>query len=184
MHVEHFMTPDPVACDTSDSVEDAARLMREKRVGFLVVLERGRVVGILTDRQIATDCVGVGLTPSLTAVGEVMTPNPATVTLEDTLFTVVSTLRGAGVVRRVPVVNDAHELVGVVSLSDIAVIARDLVDAVLLEDAHHALSEVRVPSGGKRVQKEIRGPRVEERTRAQFKPVVRSAVPAAPSRGI
>jgi CBS domain-containing protein len=184
MHVQDFMTTEPVACETSDRVEDAARLMRERGVGCVIVLDKGKIVGLVTDRDIVTKCVGVGLTPSLTAVNEVMTPNPATVTLDDTLFSIIDTLRSAGVVRRVPVVNAKKELIGLVSISDLAVVAKDLIDAVLLEDTRHSLSEVRGPSGGKRVKKVTRSPtNAVALPHHEFVPVTKSAVPLLKSRG-
>lgn len=183
MHVEHFMTLDPVACEANDSVEDVSRLMREKGVGSVVILEHGKVVGIVTDRQVATEAVARGLAPGSTPVAKIMTRDPATVTLEDTLFSVLDTLRSAGVVRRVPVVNASHELVGIVSISDLAVVAKSLMDALLLEDTRHALSEVKLHSGGKRVQKATRAPhRSLGATRAEFRAVRSSSVPTLPAR--
>lgn len=157
MHVEHFMTKDPVACNVNDPVEVVARLMRDKGIGYVVCLRNGRVAGCVTDRQLAVSVLAEGL-PSDTPVEDVMTADPATVNLDDTLFSVVDTLRSAGVVRRVPVVNDAEQLVGVVSISDVAVIAKDLIEAVLLEETHNAMEEAKVLTGAKRIVKDIRRP--------------------------
>lgn len=157
MHVEHFMTKNPVACDANEPVESVARLMRDKGVGSVVILRNGRVAGIVTDRQLAIGTLAEGLGAD-TPVEEVMTVDPACVTLEDNLFSVVDTLRSAGVVRRVPVVNANRELLGVVSISDISVIAKDLIDAVLLEETHSATREVHMLTGAKRITKEIRRP--------------------------
>lgn len=165
MRVEHFMTLNPIACEADDSVEDVARMMRDNGVGFVVVLRNRKVVGVVTDRQLTTKVLAEGWQPGTVRVDKVMTRQPATVALDDTLFTVIDTLRSAGVVRRVPVVSADKELVGVVSISDIAVIAQDLIDAVLLEDVRHALREVRAPTGGKAMQQELRHPRKANGTR-------------------
>lgn len=157
MHVEHFMTKDPVACDANEPVENVARLMRDKGVGCVVVLRNKKVVGIVTDRMLATGVLADGLAPD-TAVEDVMHADPARVTLEDNLFSVVDTLRSAGVVRRVPVVNELDELVGVVSISDISVIAKDITDALFLEASHNAMEEAKVLTGAKRLVKEMRRP--------------------------
>jgi CBS domain-containing protein len=165
MHVEHFMTKDPIACESDDSVEDVARMMRDNGVGFVVVLKKGLVAGIVTDRQLTTRVLAEGLAAGAVRVEKVMTRDPATVTLDDTLFTVVDTLRSAGVVRRVPVVNDQDQLVGVVSISDIAVITQDLVEALLLEDTRHSLKEAKVATGGKAMLKEMRHPKPQSHAR-------------------
>src|SRR5687768_5107596 len=133
MNVEHFMTKDPIACDVDDSCEDVATLMRDKSIGTVVALRNGRVAGIITDRQLAVRICADGRSASDVKAREVMTTNPATLTPEDNLFSAIDTLRSAGVVSRLPVVNAENELIGLVSLSDIALIAKDLIDAVLLD---------------------------------------------------
>src|SRR5438067_1944383 len=82
MHVEHFMTKNPVACDANEPVESVARLMRDKGVGCVVVLRNGKVAGIVNDRQLAIGVLGEGLGAD-TPVEEVMTTDPGCVTLED-----------------------------------------------------------------------------------------------------
>lgn len=151
------MTKDPVACSVNDPVEAVARLMRDKGIGYVVCLREGRVAGCVTDRQLAVNVLAEGLAAD-TPVDEVMTGSPATVGLHDNVFSVLDTLRSAGVVRRAPVVDEDGLLLGVVSVSDVAVIAKDLIDGILLEETHHAMKEARVLTGGKRVVKEIRRP--------------------------
>lgn len=162
MHVEHFMTKNPVACDVNEPVEGVARLMRDKGVGSVIVLRSGKVAGIVTDRQLAIGVLGEGLDADA-PVEEVMTKDPACLTLEDSVFSALDTMRSAGVVRRVPVVNANRELVGVVSISDIAVIAKDLLDGILLEETHHAMNEVKILTGAKRIVKDIRRPTKTDR---------------------
>jgi CBS domain-containing protein len=157
MHVEHFMTKDPVACDVDASVGEVAGLMRDKGVGSVVVLQGGKVAGIVTDRQLVCNVLADGGDAD-GSIRDVMTPDPATLTLDDNLFSAIDTMRSAGVVRRVPVVNAEKELLGVVSIADIAVIAKDLVDAVLLEETHHALRETRMLTGAKRLVDVMRRP--------------------------
>jgi CBS domain-containing protein len=157
MHVEHFMTKNPVACDVNEPVSGVARLMRENGLGSIVVLRAGKVAGLVTDRQLALGILPDELPPD-TPVSEVMHANPACLTLEDTIFSAIDTLRSAGVVRRAPVINANRELLGIVSISDIAVVAKDLVEGVLLDETHTAMSEAHVLTGAKRVVKEIRRP--------------------------
>lgn len=175
MHVRHFMTEEPIACDVEDTAEDVARLMRDKNVGFVVVLEDGFVAGVVTDRDITVGVVAEGLHAAEVKARDVMMENPATLSLDDNVFSVLDTFRSAGVVRRAPVLNERRQLVGVVSVSDVAVVAKDLVDGLLLEDTHHALRETRVPTGGKKIQKAIRSPTEEAQEREPV-PVTRSSV--------
>lgn len=162
MHVEHFMTKDPVACEADEPLEGVARLMREKGVGCVVVLRGRRVVGLVTDRQLAIGALAEGLSPE-TAIEDVMTADPACCTPSDNLFSVVDTMRSAGVVRRVPVVNDEKELLGIVSISDLAVIAQDLIEALLLEETHNATHNAHLLTGAKRIGKHIRAPTKDDR---------------------
>lgn len=151
------MTKNPVACDANEPVEGVARLMRDKGVGCIVVLRNGKVAGLVTDRQLTLNVLAEGLGAE-TPVEEIMTADPACLTLEDNLFSVIDTMRSAGVVRRLPVVNANKELLGLVSISDVAVIAKDLIDGILLEETHHAMSEAHILTGAKRIVKEIRRP--------------------------
>ncbi|HVL86878.1 MAG TPA: CBS domain-containing protein [Candidatus Thermoplasmatota archaeon] len=178
MHVEHFMTKNPVACGDTTPVRDVARLMQDKGVGSVIVLRNSRVVGIVTDRQLTLRVLGDDL-PGETPVAHVMTENPATLTLEDTLFSAVDTLRSAGVVKRVPVVSETDELLGVVSISDIAVLAKDLADAVFLELTHSAKNEAKILTGAKRVLKTIRRPTKADRLPPE-QPVRAQSAPTPP----
>jgi|GEM_PF-965399 len=178
MNVEHFMTKDPVACDVEDTAEDVATLMRDRNIGAVVVLQNGRVAGLITDRQLAVNVLAERKSANTVYARDIMTPRPATLTLDDNLFSAVDTLRSAGVAHRVPVVNAENELIGLVSLSDIALIAKDLIGAVLLDETHHALEEARVLTGGKRLADQLRRPtKLDRLTRKQeTTPVVRSSV--------
>lgn len=162
MHVEHFMTKNPVAVDVSDPVEKVARQMRDKGVGSVVVLRNGKVAGIVTDRMLATQVLAEGMGTE-TPVEQVMHDSPARLSLDDNIFSVVDTMRSANVARRVPVVNANDELVGIVSISDIAVIAKDLMEGVFLEETHHALQETKILTGAKRIVKDMRRPTKTDR---------------------
>jgi CBS domain-containing protein len=164
MHARNVMSLNPVSVDADATVAEAAELMRDRRVGFVCVLRQGRLVGVVTDRMVATDCVAEGLDPRETPVEHVM-QQPATVDEDETIFAVLDTMRSSGMVRRVPVVNAAGELVGVVSLSDLAAVAKDLVDGILDEELHNSTANARVLTGAKRIVKKIRRPRKAGRLR-------------------
>jgi CBS domain-containing protein len=77
LRVTDLMAPDPLTCAPATPVRDAARLMREAHISCLAVVEGGRLVGILTTRDLANRVVAEGL-PGDRPVAEVMTPDPLT----------------------------------------------------------------------------------------------------------
>ncbi|MDE2052659.1 MAG: CBS domain-containing protein [Gammaproteobacteria bacterium] len=104
-------------------VQAAAELMRQEHVGFLVVVpERPRgpqpPLGVLTDRDIVVGVVAKGANPASLKVGDVMSMQPAVAAESDAIDLALRTMRRAGV-RRLPVVNDHGEVVGVLSLDDL-----------------------------------------------------------------
>ena len=102
----------------------AAELMREKHVGFLIVVEPephaqvGRPVGVLTDRDIVISIVARSADPTLLTVGDVMTREPVMVDESDPVEAALRTMRRMGL-RRLPVVGARGMLVGVLSLDDV-----------------------------------------------------------------
>lgn len=126
MRARELMTADPACVTRDDSVQKAARLMREHDVGLIPVLRGGRsreITGVITDRDIAIRCVGEGRGPE-TIVGDVMSGDVCTVTSDDDVRTVM-TLMGREQVRRIPVVDERGAIVGIVSQADIVLEAAD-----------------------------------------------------------
>lgn len=158
MNVREFMTAEPVTCDAQDTIGDAAGLMEEHSVGTVVALRGGKLDGIVTDRQIALSLGAQGASPD-DGVEEIMTQNPARVQLDADVFMVLNAMRGAKMANRMPVVNTDDELVGLVSVDDIAVIADNLNREVFHHYAHQSLEETHVPTGAKRMVKKIRNPK-------------------------
>ncbi|MFZ3084752.1 CBS domain-containing protein [Rhodoferax ferrireducens] len=108
----------------------AARLMRENHVGCLVVVDEvgGKriVVGVLTDRDIVTAVVAADLDPSTLQVEDVMSTDLVTAREDDSLIDLMHTMRRKGV-RRIPVVGEQDELIGVVTLDDVLdILAQEL----------------------------------------------------------
>jgi CBS domain-containing protein len=104
-----------------DEVIRAAQLMREKHVGYLVVVELDplpRPVGVLTDRDIVVGVVAREVDPKAVCVGDIMTANPITARESDSMETALQKMREFGV-RRLPIVNDRRELVGIVAIDDV-----------------------------------------------------------------
>src|SRR5438132_14426368 len=99
------------------TVKDAVRLMVEKRIGSIVVMDEGQVVGIFTERDALNRVLDRGLAPQSTRVREVMTPKPVVarpeLTVEEAM--VIMTERR---LRRLPVC-DQGRLVGIISIGDL-----------------------------------------------------------------
>jgi predicted transcriptional regulator len=119
----------------SDEVVSAAQLMRSKHVGYLVVVEPTnegtvRPVGVLTDRDIVVEVVAGEVDPRTLRVDDIMTADPVTVGENDSVEEALREMRQSGV-RRVPVVNQRGELVGIVAADDaLNVVAGDALDIV------------------------------------------------------
>ena len=123
--ISEVMTARPRAVDPQTSIREAARLMEVDDVGSLPIVDQGaRLVGMLTDRDIAIRVVGQGRDPDSTSVGEVATREVVTLTPDDDLDEALSMMARAQV-RRLPVVVRDNELVGVVSQADVAQIAKE-----------------------------------------------------------
>jgi CBS domain-containing protein len=167
MRVEHIMSLNPVACESDQPCQEAAALMRDRATGCVVVLENERVVGLLTDRMLATELVAGGLDGD-TPVSDVMVREVACLSPDDSVFAACDTMRSAHLARRVPVIGPGRELLGIVSISDIAVVAQDLIDAVLAEDTQHSLKRARVLTGAKRFVKRLRRPTKVDRLPAEL----------------
>jgi CBS domain-containing protein len=129
MRVDEIMTKGPACCTASDTVERAAQLMDENDCGLIPVVEatnNGRVVGVITDRDIAVRGVAKGK-PSKTHVGELMTAAPFCCK-PDARVDDVERVMSDRQVRRVVIVDDDNHCVGVVSQADIALAAERYAD--------------------------------------------------------
>jgi CBS domain-containing protein len=117
--VDQVMTHDPRTVSPDDTVLDAARQMREGDVGDVLVVDGGKLAGILTDRDIVVRAVADGRDPSDVRVGDIRTEGVATLTPDQPLKDAIRLMRDQDV-RRAPVVQDGRP-VGILSLGDLAV---------------------------------------------------------------
>jgi len=114
------MTTRPRAVEPQTSVREAARLMESEDVGSLPVVQDGaRLVGVVTDRDIAVRVVARGLDAEGTIVADIASRDVVTLTPDDDLDDALALMARAQV-RRLPVVARDDELVGVVSQADVA----------------------------------------------------------------
>ena len=103
--------------EATRTVLEAARYMMELNIGAVPVLRNGDLVGILSERDIMNRVVAVGRTPGTTAVSEVMTANPRTVSADESIDECLFIMREFGF-RHVPIV-DGKEVKGLVSVRDL-----------------------------------------------------------------
>jgi CBS domain-containing protein len=138
MKVSEAMTRDVCVARPDLSIQEAAKLMSDIDAGVLPVGENDRLVGMITDRDIALRAVAPGKGPQ-TAVREVMTSD-VRYCFEDEDTEHVARNMGDQQVRRLPVVNRDKRLVGILSLGDLAV-------AEGAEPAAEALASISLPGG-------------------------------------
>ncbi|MEI5097609.1 CBS domain-containing protein [Streptomyces sp. PmtG] len=118
-YVRQVMTPGVVTVGPDASLVEAAQLMRAQGIGDVLVASGGRVLGVLTDRDITLRAVADGADPLTVSAQAVCTPNPVVVAPDDDVAAAVGLMRDHAV-RRLPVVEDGRP-VGMVSLGDLAV---------------------------------------------------------------
>lgn len=121
MKARDLMTPDPAQVTPSDSLQRVSQLMAEHDCGCIPVVtaaDQRALVGVVTDRDIAIRAVAEGR-PATTPVGEIMTSNPDCVMPDDDLER-VEKLMADRQIRRVVVVDDTGECVGIIAQADLA----------------------------------------------------------------
>jgi len=122
MLLKDVCTANVVCCSAQTSAVEAATLMRHKHVGDLVVVDNpedeGIPLGIVTDRDLTVEVLGKGLDPAKTTVGSLM-HKPVVIAheTEDTSI-VIERMRTHGI-RRIPVVANEGEVIGIIALDDL-----------------------------------------------------------------
>lgn len=117
MKIRDIMTTSPEFARADETVQAVALRMAEGDFGFVPVCDGSRVIGAVTDRDLAVRVLAKGLDPS-TPVSEVMTRDIFTVAKDDSIEDVLNAM-GDRQLRRFPIVTDNGDLVGVVSIGDL-----------------------------------------------------------------
>ena len=117
--VHEVMTDRPRCVTPETSVSEAARLMKSDDVGSLPVLDGKAVAGVVTDRDIAVRGVAAGMIPQEALVADVMTEELRFCRADDTVEQAMAEM-GDLQLRRLPVLDAQNEIVGIVSLGDLA----------------------------------------------------------------
>jgi uncharacterized protein (DUF2267 family) len=150
-----------VVLNPSSTALEAARAIENNNIGAVIVQERGRVVGIATDRDLALRVVGRGLDARTTALADVMTTPVATLSTSDDEATAIRVMRERNV-RRVPLV-DRDRIVGLVTLDDL------LLDEVAPLDELAAVVEAQIGEGGPATPLKARAGRRSARAEATYR---------------
>jgi len=116
--VRHAMTESPHTAKPDMTAADAAGLMKQFDIGVVPVVEDGRLVGLVTDRDVVLRVVASRRDPDEVKLGDILTRSPATVT-PDTQLSEARDLMAEHRVRRLPVLK-GEDLVGILSLGDVA----------------------------------------------------------------
>lgn len=143
MKAQDIMSRNPSCVTPDTSIADAARLMKEENVGVVPVVESEsskKLVGVLTDRDIAVRAVAEGRDGATTSVGHIMTSDVRTTAPTDSVKEVMD-LMGSEQVRRVPVVDERGALVGIIAQADIVLEAKDD------KEAEKTIEKISQPSG-------------------------------------
>lgn len=122
MNIGEICTIQTVTCTRDETVQGAALLMRKHHVGDLIVIDQadGQAVpvGIVTDRDIVVSVIALGLYPAGLQVDDIMSDDLLTCREDDDVYETIEHMRLRGI-RRVPVVNGAGGLSGIVSVDDL-----------------------------------------------------------------
>jgi len=134
MNVDSVMTREVAVVNPKDSVRTAAETLKRLDIGSAPVCNGRSLVGMITDRDITIRAVAEGRNPLNTTVEQVMSRD-VVYCFDDQDVDEVAEAMAASQVRRMPIVNRQHELVGIVSLGDLAVdVADDEMSGEVLEE--------------------------------------------------
>jgi len=117
--VREAMTSNPCSIEADKPVAYAARMMRDEDVGIAPIVEGDRLVGVLTDRDVAVRVVAEGLDPERVKVSEVASRDVVTLDPQQDLDEALRLL-ARHQVRRLPVVEEDGRVVGVLAQADVA----------------------------------------------------------------
>lgn len=129
--VREVMTPSPMTLPATSSIIEAARAMRDKDVGAVLVTKNGdKLCGIITDRDIVVRAIAAGHDPENTVLSMICSQELAEISPDASVHEAVDLMRQKAI-RRIPV-TDQGKAVGIISIGDLAV----------TEDPSSALGEI------------------------------------------
>ncbi|MFZ9595438.1 MAG: CBS domain-containing protein [Bdellovibrionia bacterium] len=119
-----------VSVQPQAKLTEVAKQMADHDVGAVLVLKEGKPIGIVTDRDLVIQCIGKGHRADECPVEDVMTSNVQCVRETDGIFDCIRAMKSSAI-RRLPVINDQGNAVGVISFGDLlSVLGREFADLV------------------------------------------------------
>jgi len=143
MKAREIMSRNPTCVTPDTPLVDAARLMKDENIGVVPVVESSnsrRLVGVLTDRDIAIRAVAEGRDGASTSVGHIMSTDLRTSAPDDSVNDVMA-LMGSEQIRRIPIVDERGDVVGIIAQADIVLEANDN------KSAEKTVERISQPSG-------------------------------------
>lgn len=119
MLISQIMTPEVIVASPTDTLRSAAQIMAEHDLGILPICEHGELVGMLSDRDITIRAVARGLSLDDTRIHQLLGTEARYMYEDQTIEDAASDMKQFQV-RRLPVLNSEHQLVGIISLADLA----------------------------------------------------------------
>lgn len=146
MKASEIMTPTPHCCAPDDSLRSVASIMRDDDCGAVPVVDGGKLVGIITDRDLAVRALATGQGPDAKVTSH-MTRGPHTCSADDDVREVQRVMSEAQV-RRVPIVDASGRVVGIVSQADLAIAASGSGQDVSDREVAIVVERISQPAGG------------------------------------
>lgn len=127
--VSDAMTEQPVTISQDLTLKESAQLMAKKHIGALIIKEKGKVLGIMTEKDMVRQAIAKGKNPVKTKAKEIMNTKVNTIEPDKDIFEALKIMRDLNI-RHLPVVQD-KKMVGLLTLKDILKIQPDLFDLMV-----------------------------------------------------
>src|SRR5215207_1901990 len=139
MKLKEIMSDHVEVIHPDDSLQTAAEKMRDRDIGFLPVCDGDRLIGVLTDRDLITRALADGL-ESTAILGRDLLTSPAIYCFDDQSVDEAAKLMHDNQIRRLVVLSRDKQMVGVISLGDLAMIANDKLTGDVLQSVSEPMS--------------------------------------------
>ncbi len=135
--IQHLNPKTPFTVGPDMPIAEAVQLMQEKRIGALLIEADNKLMGIVTERDMLFKVLGKGVDIYSTAVREIMTPNPESLTPEDQILYALNRMTIGGY-RHIPLTDIDGHLTGIISVKDIVEYLVGLVEQAVLANSDFA----------------------------------------------
>ena len=146
MKLREIMSDHVEVIHPDDTLQTAAEKMRDRDIGFLPVCDDGRLIGVLTDRDLITRALADGL-ESKAILGRDLVTSPAIYCFDDQSIDEAAKLMHDNQIRRLVVLSRDKQMVGVISLGDLAMTADDKLTGDVLQSVSEPVSASRPEPG-------------------------------------